>query len=326
MADLSGDELEIGEGTLRGAMQGKAEHVVYGPRRDDASTPLPSATGTPRRGTSTSPLENNRSPPTAISLPSTSAHSVEAPMYADDTTHPAYKASPRLTSAVLLSQDRMPVIVSPMAEELPADSPFGPGGRQFSQGPPTSLTGAAAAIVAPISSGYPTHAPQLLPPHTSPPYPPSNPPIDSVLAPRVPSGALPIAADSIPSGTGVIPSPSPPYTTSNPAINISPTVLLPPNLFNAPLAAIPIPLFSVPSATIAASLLASAVDLGAGKDGVPTLIKWKNEDGQGVVDGVAKGPKEVFVTGTFAKGWKTKIELRKTECVSSSAARFKEGS
>ena len=86
------------------------------------------------------------------------------------------------------------------------------------------------------------------------------------------------------------------------SINISPTVLLPPNLFNAPLAAIPIPLFSVPSATIAASLLASAVDLGAGKDGVPTLIKWKNEDGQGGRRWRGKGAEGGVRDGDICKG------------------------
>ncbi|KAK4700610.1 hypothetical protein P7C70_g5640, partial [Phenoliferia sp. Uapishka_3] len=147
---------------------------------------------------------------------------------------------------------------------------------------------------------------------TSPPYPPTTAPVDTVVAPVVPRQALPISPDAIPSGTGVI---GHPVTTSSAESPVTaPSVLLPPNLFNAPVAAIPIPLLSVPSATIAASLMAAAVDVGAGAEGVPTLIKWKDEDGQGKdANGNIVGPKEVFVTGTFAKGWKMKIELRKAD-------------
>jgi hypothetical protein len=92
---------------------------------------------------------------------------------------------------------------------------------------------------------------------------------------------------------------------------------LPPTLLNAPVAAVPIPLGSVPSATIAAAIRAAAVDLGAGAAGVPTLVKWQREDGQvEAKDGqLATGPAQVFVTGTFAKGWKTKIELKKNKSV-----------
>lgn len=128
-------------------------------------------------------------------------------------------------------------------------------------------------------------------------------------------GALPLEPDAIPSGTSVVASPVA-TAPGTPASGVpSPAVLLPPTMFNAPVAAIPIPLLSVPSPAIAADLVAAAVDLGAGEEGVPTLIKWKDEDGQvrASADGPAKGPNEVFVTGTFAKGWTTKIELRQTD-------------
>ena len=56
---------------------------------------------------------------------------------------------------------------------------------------------------------------------------------------------------------------------------------------------------------------AATVDLGAGPDGVPTLLTWKAEEQTS--DDPSKpteGAHQVFVTGTFANGWNTKIELR----------------
>ena len=66
---------------------------------------------------------------------------------------------------------------------------------------------------------------------------------------------------------------------------------------------------------------AATVDLGAGPDGVTTLLTWKaaEEEGEASTGGFSgpKGdaarPQQVFVTGTFAKGWGTKIELRRKE-------------
>ena len=306
LADISGEDdmVESAEGTLRGAMQGRAEHVVYGPRRPNGPvmTPAPS----PK--------------PTTIALPNPSTF-VTAPLAdPDDTLHPGFTASPRLTADVLLSSDHMPVIVSPVAEDGPNDSPF----ESHSHSPamsiapstPSSLSHAASILSqsAIAEHPYPSSKTDLLPPHTSTPYPPSHAPTDTVVAPVVPTQALPLSPDAIPSGTGVIPSPM--HSPTHTAHLTAPNVLLPPNLFNAPVAAIPIPLLSVPSATIAASIMAAAVDVGAGPTGVPTLIKWKDEDGQGVdANGTAIGPKEVFVTGTFARGWKTKIELRRARCV-----------
>lgn len=341
MADRVGGEMITGEdleeagggGTLRGAMQGKAEHVVYGPRRDEGLQ-------SPSAG-STAPSTPNVKP-TTIALPTTPLPFHAPTLDPDDTVHPGFKASPRLTSAVLLSQDRMPVLNSPVTEEAPpVVSPSTSSGPSTGSGainppvlsrpkvdtPTTSLSAAASAIFAPNESstsaphsGAPYNASStfLLPPTTSPPYPTTTvPPVDTVHAPAIPAGSLPIDEADIPSGTSVFASPvSSPVPGSTPTGAVpSPAVLLPPRLFNAPVAAIPIPLLSVPSATIAASLKAAAVDLGAGPEGVPTLIKWKNEDGQEEASEgrPAKGPKEVFVTGTFAKGWKTKIELRKTE-------------
>lgn len=107
----------------------------------------------------------------------------------------------------------------------------------------------------------------------------------------------------------------------------------------APIAALHPGLASDPEAQ--ASVAAATVDFGAGPDGVPTLLTWKADQefvpsGAKMVPG-AKGnikgkgkvgeagqdeeeeaqlphtPEKVFVTGTFAKGWNAKIELRRKE-------------
>ena len=64
---------------------------------------------------------------------------------------------------------------------------------------------------------------------------------------------------------------------------------------------------------------AATVDLGAGPEGVPTLLTWTPGEGAGKEGGVAEGehgPQRVYVTGTFAKDWTTKIEMRKKKWVS----------
>ncbi|GAA6063462.1 hypothetical protein JCM10212_002545 [Sporobolomyces blumeae] len=390
-----------GVGTLRGAMQGKAEHVVYGPRRVDDGTgfvasPAPGGMGKvvpiksiPTVGNATTARSDavargemrsgSRRDDAGLSPIGESNGSESdsrgrrrstAPMDPDDTMHPDYRNSPRLTSEVLMSTESMPVLSSPKGEEPPSESPFTPAEGESSTSdqqlassaalapgktvastssastlhnsssgqrltpsqsrtfvtPTTSFAGAASSIFAPTSPFSPTsphqipsHLPSeadLLPPHSSTPVPPSTAPTETVLAPVVPTEALPLSAEAIPSGTSVIASPTHSKVSTPTGQVPSPAVLLPPTLFNAPVAAIPIPLLSVPSETIAQNLIAAAVDLGAGKDGVPTLIKWKNEDGQEPAKSSGKpprGPKEVYVTGTFANGWKVKIELRKTD-------------
>ncbi|GAA5893071.1 uncharacterized protein JCM6883_007558 [Sporobolomyces salmoneus] len=388
------DDLErpgSGVGTLRGAMQGKAEHVVYGPKRIDDGTgfvasPTPGgmgkvvpikaistvgnattarsdavARGEIRSGSSNAnhTVKDNLGE-TAAANNEKERRRLKSPMDPDDTMHPDYRDSPRLTPEVLMSSESMPVLSSPKGEEPPTESPFTPEEdqaqdqqRQGSSAPPTtesstsnlphsssstrnviasttSFSHAASSIFAPTSPFSPTspqsvpaHLPSesdLLPPHSSSPNPPSHAPIETVLAPPVPAEVLPLAPESIPSGTSVIASPTNSKVSTPTGQVPSPAVLLPPTLFNAPVAAIPIPLLSVPSPTIAQNLIAAAVDLGAGEKGVPTLIKWKNEDGQEErKGGVKKGPKEVYVTGTFANGWKVKIELRKTDATDFSA-------
>lgn len=429
--ELDPDPPEGQGGSLRGALQGKADHVVYGPRRQDDETVLlktPPAL-VPSAPAPASPAAASSKPAAAMAIPGTGMrpHAPRTPggggpgardgsltnagmgaigasplMDPDDTTHPGFGASARLTSAVLMSTERMPVVGSPSREDLlpgaaasasplarraaaasaadsssgydtPDSARSGTDVRRIVPTPQTSFGGAATSILAPSSAAsassasssatavppsvslqqqqqqpypLPTHD-ELPVPHTASPSPPASQPSDTVLAPVVPAEALPLASEAIPSGTSVIASPpgsggpttptggafapaaaaagtaGPASSSSSEAgpagaqaVPPSPAVLLPPAVFNAPVAAIPIPLLSVPSQTIAQSLLAAAVDLGAGEGGVPTLIKWKNEDGQvppGKDGKGAKGPREVFVTGTFAKGWKTKIELRKTE-------------
>ncbi|GAA6050017.1 hypothetical protein JCM3770_001916 [Rhodotorula araucariae] len=363
-------------GSLRGALQGKAEHVVYGPRREDDDavavlssppallpTPTASASAPKPAAAMAIPGAGPRAPGLRTpggggpglrdgSLTNAGMGAIGASplMDPDDTTHPGFGASARLTSAVLMSTDRMPVVGSPPRESPPNDSPFaqragknevpqpvsdsrdhatsassGAAGepRRVVPSPQTSFAGAVSSILAhapgdPGTGAVPLPLPtdaELPPPHTASPSPPSAQPADTVLAPVVPAHALPLASSQIPSGTSVFASPQASRGTTPTGAIPSPAVLLPPAVFNAPVAAIPIPLLSVPSQTIAQSLIAAAVDLGAGPDGVPTLIKWKNEDGQAPAEGgkPARGPSEVFVTGTFAKGWKTKIELRKTD-------------
>ncbi|GAA5832035.1 hypothetical protein JCM3766R1_003695 [Sporobolomyces carnicolor] len=383
-----------GVGTLRGAMQGKAEHVVYGPKRVDDGTgfvasPAPGglgkvvpikaipavgnattaqsdavARGEIRSGsTNTGTVKDNLGETAANDKGNGTRRRLKSPMDPDDTMHPDYRDSPRLTPEVLMSTESMPVLSSPKGEEPPSESPFTPEEETRDENdqqerkstsapatvesstvnlpptspstrnvitPTTSFSHAASSIFAPTSPFSPTsphsvpsHLPSesdLLPPHSSSPKPPSRAPVETVLAPPVPAEALPLSAEAIPSGTSVIASPTHSKTSTPTGQVPSPAVLLPPTLFNAPVAAIPIPLLSVPSPTIAQNLIAAAVDLGAGEKGVPTLIKWKNEDGQEErKGGVKKGPKEVYVTGTFANGWKVKIELRKTDATDFSA-------
>ncbi|BGP23667.1 AMP-activated protein kinase beta subunit [Rhodotorula toruloides] len=420
--DLDPEILNEGVGgSLRGALQGKAEHVVYGPRRTDdpsvllSSPPAAAALLDASPGSPVSGFSGATVRPVAIGIPGTGSASIARTpagaaagvgrdgslthagmgaiganallMDPDDTTHPGFGTSARLTSDVIMSTDRMPVLNSPTREGVPDDSPFGEGAQTPAESmegaeeprraegsqtpgqerrdlrpssasladgagsgsagsstssrtagggegvrrvttPQTSFAGAVSSILAPTPAGgepkisSPPHpSAALLPPTTSSPTPPSAAPTDTVQAPPVPDYALPIASASIPSGTSVIASPATSRGTTPTGAVPSPAVLLPPAVFNAPVAAIPIPLLSVPSQTIAQNLLAAAVDLGAGERGVPTLIKWKDEDGQekGREGRGAKGPKEVYVTGTFANGWKTKIELRKTDASDFSA-------
>lgn len=281
------------EGTLRGAMQGKAEHVVYGPRREENGITLPASAKTSLNLDDGGTVVvgsggGNSGRPVSIALPSRSLTTLMDP---DDTLHPGFTASPRLTSDVLLSSENMPVITSPAVTDTitTTESPFF---KQQFKSPSSSLS--QSQIPAATSSN---------------PYPPTLAPSPTVLAPPIPSLPGNLTEDDIPSGTGVFS-----HGHQQPPSSQEASILLPPTLFNAPLAAIP--LVAVPSATIAASIKAAAVDVGAGNEGVPTLIKWKDEDGQGVHEnGVGFGPKEVFVTGTFAKGWKMKIELRRNRFV-----------
>ncbi|KAI5480421.1 AMP-activated protein kinase beta subunit [Pseudohyphozyma bogoriensis] len=321
------EAVDDGNWTLRGAMQGRAEHVVYGPRREESSDGHPDII--PSRHIP--PTSTSIGRPVTIALPPHPMFTPAPLTDSDDVIHPGFKGSPRLTSDVLMSSDKMPVMTSPMTEEGGSkEYPFGPAPdaakpsfpalNDVSRPPtPVSLTGVAQAILAPVTPA-PTFATvaahNLLPPTTSTPYPPTHAPLESVVAPLIPVDHLPIAESDIPSGTGVVasPVPSPPQAgTPNQAPSPQSTaVLIPPAVFNAPAAVIPIPLLSMSSEAVAENLRTAAVDVGAGQDGVATLIKWKDEEGQGKTpDGKAFGPKEVYVTGTFAKGWKMKIELRK---------------
>ncbi|GAA96131.1 hypothetical protein E5Q_02792 [Mixia osmundae IAM 14324] len=98
---------------------------------------------------------------------------------------------------------------------------------------------------------------------------------------------------------------------------VSPIPILPPNVMTAaaPIAA----LTNLANPAAAEAVKNATVDLGAGPEGVPTLLTWRPGNrigGEGGPDGTGegaskKGPERVYVTGTFANRWQTKIELSK---------------
>lgn len=184
--------------------------------------------------------------------------------------------------------------------------------------------------------------------------PPLHPPEETVVAPPVPVNvAIPLGAGASATAASIVGSPwasghnspatSPPLTTTanedpasgfmslnSEAMNITADQAQSaagsshtPNTCPTPTNPLPV---VAPVATIAAlsnpnaveAVKAATVDLGAGPEGVPTLLTWTPGEGNGR-EGVAAdrpgGPSKVFVTGTFAKGWTTKIELRKKESV-----------
>lgn len=223
----------------------------------------------------------------------------------DDTMSPLYRASSRLTSQVRSSSDEIPIVASPV-ESSPLAAMYAPVDSSGLSSP--------TSLVDPVDIDF--SGSTLLPSSSSP-----RTSADTIL-PKLSNGVAASLNRGDTSSSALSTSSSPGTTTSIPsqrerALSSSSgtTHLLPPTLLNAPIAAVPIPLESVPSSTMAASIRAAAVDLGAGPEGVPTLIKWQDEDGQSVpgAGGAAFGPSQVFVTGTFAKGWKTKIELKKNK-------------
>lgn len=174
-----------------------------------------------------------------------------------------------------------------------------------------------------------------------------------VIAPS--ASAMPMTASSS-SGTGAA-APAvgtPPAAFHSPLLpGSTPPLGNPPNTLPAaaPLAALNPELINNPK--MQEVVQAATVDLGAGPDGVPTLLTWKAEEEDAIigspskdggvgsgpagadtegVDGASSaartrktststGPQQVFVTGTFAKGWNTKIELRRKEWVPLAAGR-----
>lgn len=176
--------------------------------------------------------------------------------------------------------------------------------------------------------------------------PPLHPPAETVVAPPVPVNvAIPLGAGASATAASIVGSPwasghnspatSPPLVTNEEpqsgfmslnteAMNIAgePSQASTPTNCATPT---PLPVVA-PVATISAlsnpsaveAVKAATVDLGAGPDGVPTLLTWTPGEGNGREGGTIDrpgGPSKVFVTGTFAKGWTTKIELRKKESV-----------
>jgi hypothetical protein len=146
--------------------------------------------------------------------------------------------------------------------------------------------------------------------------PPSDPPEETIVAPSIPSSILfPPAnlgsnlAPNTPPNNILSLSP-PPVSAINPSLVPSSTLQ---PLASLPAAAPISALTSLPvDAATTEAVKAATVDLGGGSDGVPTLLTWKtNEEAQ-----IESGPpKNVYVTGTFANSWKTKIQLRKKSCV-----------
>lgn len=185
--------------------------------------------------------------------------------------------------------------------------------------------------------------------------PPLHPPADTIVAPPVPVHvSIPLGAGATATAASIVGSPwasghnSP--VTSPPLINASNDepvfaslntealhiaassneVVQPSGTANTPSTQTsptpqPLPVVA-PLATLAAvsnpnaveAVKAATVDLGAGPDGVPTLLTWTPGEGEGREGNPTNnpaGPSKVFVTGTFAKGWTTKIELGKKEYV-----------
>jgi len=172
------------------------------------------------------------------------------------------------------------------------------------------------------------HSPAPLLHSTLPPF---KPPSETVVAPEVPSGdALPLGTGAGPHTSLIMGSPIPSATAtpiSSPSLENVTAAQQSSNLVIAPIEAVPLPA-AAPVAILAGRLAnnpaaaeavkAATVDLGAGPDGIPTLLTWTPGEGEGKEGGVATGegmPQKVYVTGTFAKGWTTKIELRKKKWV-----------
>ena len=122
-----------------------------------------------------------------------------------------------------------------------------------------------------------------------------------------PSGGPGTIAASVGNASGFA---SPLLPGSTPPLNNPPNTLP----AAAPIAALNPTLAQDPK--VQQAVQAATVDLGAGPDGVPTLLTWKADE-ETMLNG-EKGmqtgtPEKVFVTGTFAKGWNAKIELRRKE-------------
>lgn len=171
---------------------------------------------------------------------------------------------------------------------------------------------------------------------------PLKQPIDTILAPELPAEVPLVIPTVMPSQlshaiTDSTGNPLPamgagPASTANDAMaatadytsplipGSTPPLGNPPNTLPAaaPIAALTAELAQDPKAQEAVKN--ATVDLGAGSDGVATLLTWKAEEettGASGLDGtgtlLSKVPSQVFVTGTFAKGWSTKIELRRNQ-------------
>lgn len=187
-------------------------------------------------------------------------------------------------------------------------------------------------------------------------------PPTAALPMSMPSASYSNAGGTPTAATGIVATPPSSATAAgfhSPLLpGSTPPIGNPPNTLPAaaPLAALNPELINNPK--MREVVQAATVDLGAGPDGVPTLLTWKAEEedaiggeedttrtsspsakaldprGTGTGGGPSgispgdpdrhtssdhhgppkpSGPQQVFVTGTFAKGWNTKIELRRKE-------------
>jgi hypothetical protein len=219
---------------------------------------------------------------------------------------------------------------------------------------PVALGAEHPPIPLPFEFSTPTDSPfASLPPSLEPDLsalPPLDPPTDTVVAPLIPA-AVPLPLGTAASATASLIMGSPRESATSSPLAGTPTVSSaaldhPFNVSEslvsamqrstavsefssssggasshplpaaAPLVALTGSLSNDPAA--AEAVKAATVDLGAGAEGVPTLLTWTPGEGEGKEGGMKEGeagPSKVYVTGTFAKDWTTKIELRKKKSV-----------
>ena len=183
-------------------------------------------------------------------------------------------------------------IIAPLLPEAIGPLPLGAGATPNTaliRGAPVSAT--LPGQLATPASPTPGDKSQSPPPLSAPQFP-------VVAAAEAANVALPVA----------LPASAFPLPAAEPETVIADAPRLP---AAAPLAPISVMTAGVPDSetTAAADAVKAAIvdPMNAGDSAVPTLITWRPGEGEG---GEGGHPTQVFVTGTFANNWATKIEMR----------------